>query len=131
MKDKIIRFMMGRYGLDTLGIALVVFYAIFTFTGIFTKSRIFIYLSFIIIILFYYRVFSKDLRKRSNENKMFLNYYLPLKNKVRLFFKHLKERKDHKFYKCPNCKQELRVPKGKGLITITCPKCKTKFDKKT
>lgn len=131
MKEKFIRFMMGRYGLDTFGYALVICYAILTFLGTFTRKRILIYLSFVVIILFYYRVFSKDFMKRSNENKKFLTYYVPLKNKVRLSFKHLKERKDHKFYKCPNCKQELRVPKGKGLITITCPKCKTKFDKKT
>ena len=42
-----------------------------------------------------------------------------------------KQRKTHKFYRCPKCKTWLRVPKGRGKITITCVKCANKFDKTT
>ena len=131
MKEKIINFMRGRYGIDALGAALVVVYAILTFIGTLIRSIFFIYLSFVFIFLFYFRVFSKNINKRYNENNLFLRYFNPIRYKIKHSFKHLKERKTHKFYKCPNCKQSLRVPKGKGNITITCPKCKTKFDKKT
>ncbi|MCD7981014.1 MAG: zinc-ribbon domain-containing protein [Clostridiales bacterium] len=41
------------------------------------------------------------------------------------------QRKIYKFYMCPHCSQKVRVPKGKGRIEITCPKCRTTFIKTT
>jgi DNA-directed RNA polymerase subunit RPC12/RpoP len=61
--------------------------------------------------------------------------FLRLKGKFTDFFGYIKmrlnQRKTHRFYKCPSCKQRLRVPKGKGRISIRCSKCGTSFEKKT
>lgn len=79
----------------------------------------------------FFRMFSRNLEKRAQENLAFLR----VRSKFIRFFNHIKtrlrQRKTHRFYKCPSCKQQLRVPKGKGLISIRCPKCQTTFKKKT
>ena len=90
------------------------------------------------MILSYYRMFSKNFSKRYNENRIYTNLMSPvydLLDKIKGFFnrkiKRFKTRKEYKYFKCPNCKQELRVPRGRGEITVTCPKCKQSFDRKS
>ena len=34
---------------------------------------------------------------------------------------------DYKVVDCPSCKTRLRVPKGKGKLKISCPKCSHSF----
>ena len=72
-----------------------------------------------------------DSQRRYKENYIYLQY----KNKIFTSFDKVKndvgQRKIYHIYKCPSCKQKVRVPKGKGNITITCPKCKTEFKKKS
>ena len=75
------------------------------------------YWPFMILSLF--RCFSRNTYKRYNENRKFL-----------LMIDRIKDR-DHRYYTCPKCRQTVRVPKGKGKISITCPKCREKFIKKT
>ena len=41
------------------------------------------------------------------------------------------QKKIYKFYTCGQCGQKVRVPKGKGKIEITCPKCRNTFIKRT
>ena len=91
-------------------------------------------LSYIGILLFVYcwfRILSKQPYKRSLENTKFLQIIYPIKVWFQLQRKKYVDRKVYKYYKCPKCQQYLRVPKGKGQIVITCPKCRTKFEKRT
>ena len=39
--------------------------------------------------------------------------------------------REHRYFDCPKCRQPVRVPRGKGKIMITCPKCKERFQRKT
>ena len=129
MKEKLRNFMIGRYGIDSfskflMGVALVL-----CILDIFVNS-IFINSWFIVIIVYvYYRMFSRNYNKRYQENLKFLQ----IKNKVMSKFNTQKwmmqQRKTHHIYKCPTCNQKIRIPKGKGRICITCPKCKTEFTK--
>ena len=129
MREKIQRFMIGRYGVDDLskflmGIALVLCVLDIFINNVFLSSW------FIVIIVYvYYRMFSKNYNKRYQENIKFLQ----IKNKVVSKFNSeksiMKQRKTHHIYKCPTCNQKIRIPKGKGRICITCPKCKTEFTK--
>lgn len=129
MKEKLRNFMIGRYGIDSfskflMGVALVL-----CILDIFVNS-IFINSWFIVIIVYvYYRMFSRNYNKRYQENMKFLQ----IKNKVMSKFNTQKwmmqQRKTHHIYKCPTCNQKIRIPKGKGRICITCPKCKTEFTK--
>jgi hypothetical protein len=79
------------------------------------------------------RAFSRNIGMRRFENQKFLAIRNRLKMKfkgVSSAFSRLKDRK-HKYFKCPKCKSRLRVPRGRGLITVTCPRCNNRFDKKS
>ena len=129
MKEKIQRFMIGRYGVDAFGKfllgAMIVVWAI----NLFANSKILYSWALLLMVYAYYRMFSKNTTKRYQENVKFLQ----LKNKVISRFQseksQLQQRKTHHIYRCPTCKQKIRIPRGKGRICITCPKCKTEFTK--
>lgn len=130
MKEKFRKFMIGRYGVDSLskfmlGTAVVLLVFAMGFRNNFLNT-----LACLLVLLCYFRMFSRNYQKRAEENQKFLE----LKGKAATFLKREKEyfeqRKTHHIYKCPSCKQKIRVPKGKGKICITCPKCHTEFIKK-
>ncbi len=132
-RDRIYRFMQGRYGIDQysqfLSIAGLILIIISNFLGI-VGLPINI-LGTVMFIYAYVRVFSKKINKRYSQNQKFLSRTEGIRNWFRVIKKRFKQRKTHKFFKCPNCKQKIRVPRGKGKIEITCPKCKTKFVRKS
>lgn len=130
MKERFNRFMIGRYGLDQLGIFLnYVSLAVIIVSAIFLPEASSVGLA--LIIINYFRVFSKDINARSNENAAFLRMRSRLLVWLSSKKKRLEQRKTHKFYKCSGCKKTIRVPKGKGKIEITCPACGSKFIKKS
>lgn len=131
MKEKFIRFMYGRYGVDAFGKFLVVLgLALIIFSG-FTRFRLIPLLAWVVIIYAYFRIFSRNIYKRSAENQS----YLKRTAKIRSFWWNqknlMKQRKTHHIYKCPSCHQKIRVPKGKGKIEIRCPKCQNTFVKRS
>ena len=107
MREKIQRFMIGRYGADELAKAQSI------------AALVLLFLSM------------KNISARYAENQKYLNYRYQMAVKWDRFKKHLAQRKNYRFYKCPQCKQKVRVPKGRGKICITCPKCRTEFVKKS
>ncbi|EOT30705.1 hypothetical protein [Enterococcus saccharolyticus] len=125
-KLKIMKFMHGRYGhFDALGKLLIIVALLSLLI-----SGPFRWLAYVLIVVAYYRFFSKRIYVRANENKK----YLVVQNKVTHFFKQQKEkfqqRKTHVYFRCPECKQQLRAPKGKGKIKVTCSQCHHQFIKK-
>lgn len=125
------QWMSGRHGPDELSFAILILFMICWGLSLFFPSRIWLILEILLAVLCYYRIFSKRHFKRSQENARFLRYYDMVRFKVQHVKHRFHERKTHRFYTCPNCRQKLRVPKGKGSIVITCPKCRTKFEKRT
>ncbi|MDR7855180.1 hypothetical protein [Tissierella sp.] len=125
------KFMSGRYGGDQLSTLLVVLSLLITLLGRWLNIRLIMYLSYIPLYISIFRMFSKDIEKRRLENYKFAIFMSPLYSRFKRTQKHVIESKTHKFYKCPECKTKLRLPKGKGKIVITCPKCKNKFEKRT
>jgi hypothetical protein len=121
--NSIQRMMMGRYGHDRLNVALLVVGLILTVISMFVGNKLLVLvttlLSYVFLILALFRSFSRNTYKRYNENRRFL-----------LMIDRLKDR-SNRYYSCPKCRQTVRVPRGKGKIAITCPKCREKFIKKT
>ena len=131
MKEKIARFMAGRYGVDYLGRFTIIAGLIALLLAGWTRSSLLNLLAWVLIIYAYYRMFSRNVYKRTQENQWYLNKTY----KIRCFFARQKnmltQRKTHHIYKCPTCKQKIRIPRGKGKIEIRCPKCNTTFIKKS
>ncbi len=128
---KLQQFMAGRYGSDKFSLFLNIVGLIFAFFGNFKSLRFFYFIGLGIIIYGLYRAMSKNFEARRKE----LNWYLRVSEKpraeIKLLGNKIRDRKTHKYFKCKSCKTVLRVPKGRGKIEVTCPKCNTKEITKT
>ena len=124
-------FMRGRYGGDQLSLTLLVTSIILSLLGNLTKLSLFRMLSSIPLFFSIYRTFSKDIGKRRMENYKFSILISPLYSRYKRLERRFKDRKTHKYFKCPSCKTELRLPRSKGRVNIRCPKCKEKFEGRT
>ena len=123
------KFMYGRYGSDQLNMTLIIVSLICSFLG--GVFRPFIFLSYLCLFLCLYRMFSIQIYKRRNDNNLFMQKTTPIQKWYKRTKNKWTYRKTHKYFKCPSCKQYLRVPKGKGSIEITCPHCQHRFDRRT
>ena len=124
-------FMRGRYGLDILSRAAIVFACILLVISSLFGIPILYFLSLIFLFWGYYRCFSRDLDKRGRELCKYLNIKNKTVAKINRRKKMFRERRTHRFFKCPKCSTYSRVPKGKGKIKITCGVCKTEMIKRT
>lgn len=130
MREKLLRFMQGRYGMDQFGRFLIGLAMIFMLLSLF-GANVCYSLAVVIMIYAYFRMFSKQLYKRSAENQKYLQYEWKVKAWFHKKKGEWKQLKTHHIYKCPNCKQKIRVPRGRGRIAITCRKCRHEFVKKS
>lgn len=128
---RIRQFMIGRYGTDEFTFALLIISVIFTFLDNFRPIRFFYFIGVAIVWYSFFRTMSKNHEKRRKE----LNWYLRVSEKpkaeLKLLGNKIRDRKTHRYFRCKECKTVLRVPKGRGKIEITCPKCRARVVKKT
>lgn len=128
MRYRLQRFFYGRNGFDALANTVLVASLFMMMISGFVPNALIgsiLYLfSFAGLIYSYFRCFSRNLFKRRRENFRFKEFFRVRKLKW-------KERKSHRYFKCPHCKAWMRVPKGRGEITITCRSCRFRFDKKS
>ena len=123
IKMGLMRFMSGRYGTDKLnshllwtGVAFCLLSMFMPLAGlVLTMTG----LSYLFMGIAVFRCLSRNTYKRYQENRKYLAFWSRVKDR------------EHKYFACPRCRQSVRVPKGKGKIAITCPKCKENFIKKT
>ena len=130
IRNALQRFMYGRYGNDQLNMVLVLLslalYLVFAVT-----SWTFLYaVSFMLMALALFRCLSRNYDRRRAENGKFLSLVQPVTRWYRLR-RTIRRDKDHCYFKCPNCGQQLRVPRGKGRITVTCRGCGASFQEKS
>ena len=123
--------MRGRYGADQLGRATfwvsLILFAVFILTGL----KAFLLVALLLVILSYYRMLSTNISRRANENRIYLARTAGIRSRLSGMSKQMSERRHYRIYRCPNCRQKIRIPKGKGNILITCPKCHIEFNKKS
>ena len=124
------RFMAGRYGTDQLNNTMIITYVVLYLISIFTRWSVLYWIALVLVFVTLFRTMSRQLDRRRAENAKFLQLVRPMNRK----FKNLKVRvrdKDHRYFKCPNCKQQMRVPRGKGRITVHCRSCGATFEEKS
>jgi len=117
------RFMEGRYGTDKLNTAILTLGLVLCLISMFIKFPVVNLLltgaSYALMIWAIFRTLSRNTYKRYQENRKYLQIFGRLKDR------------EHRYFDCPKCRQMVRVPRGKGKIAITCPKCREKFVRKT
>lgn len=130
MKEKLYRFMQGRYGSDQLNRFLMIVVIVFLVLSFFIDGPFYL-LGLIGIVYTYFRMFSKNIYKRSAENAAYLKYEYKVRQWWATLKRDMQQRKTHHIYRCPSCRQKIRIPKGKGKIEIRCPKCSHTFIKRS
>ncbi len=117
------RFMAGRYGTDKLNMAILGVGLVLCLVSMFLRvpavNMLLTLISYVLVGIAIFRTLSRNTYKRYQENRKYLGMLQRMKDR------------QHRYYDCPRCHQQIRVPKGKGKIAITCPKCGEKFIKKT
>ena len=124
------RFMSGRYGADQLSYALVILALVMMVVGALSGLGLLTLMADALILLAFFRMFSKNRMKRAQENADYLKRTEKLRRAVSEWVNRVKNGKKYRYFTCPQCKKRLRVPRGVGNITITCKGCGNKFDKK-
>jgi hypothetical protein len=130
LRSTIEKFMRGRYGFDNLGKFLNICSMLLIVMGLFLLP-LFSYLAMLLLCLHMFRVLSYNYNKRAKENAIFVKLEYKAKGRIRLYKRKFQDRKTHRYYRCSSCKQSIRIPKGKGKIEITCPKCFHRFEKRS
>lgn len=130
-KNKMVQFMQGRYGADQMGQMLSAVSMVFLIISLFSRNQAWFLLAVIGIVYNYFRMFSKNISKRYAENQKYLTMTAGIRRKLASWKAQLAQRKIYHIYRCPGCKQKIRVPRGRGKIEIRCPKCNTRFVKKS
>ena len=130
-KNKMMQFMQGRYGADQMGQMLSAVSMVFLIISLFSRNQAWFLLAVIGVVYNYFRMFSKNISKRYAENQKYLKMTAGIRRKLASWKSQLAQRKIYHIYRCPGCKQKIRVPRGRGKIEIRCPKCNTRFVKKS
>jgi predicted RNA-binding Zn-ribbon protein involved in translation (DUF1610 family) len=122
--------MYGRYGGDQLNTFLLVVYLVLYIVSWLTGLTPLYWLSLAVLIFCLYRMLSRSFERRRAENAKFMRLAGPMLSWFRLR-RTIHRDKDHVYFKCPSCGQQLRVPRGKGKITVTCRSCGAVFQEKS
>jgi len=126
-REKLIRFMYGRYGVDQLYYAMTVLCFVLLIANSFLQNTVLGILIWILLILTVCRSFSKNIYKRQRENMAFLKVWNPVKSKAVITFRRIKEFKTKRYRTCPYCRVTLRLPRRKGKHIVECPHCHRDF----
>ena len=124
------RFLYGRYGSDQLNLFLMVSYLVLLLLSVLPGLGVLEFVSFALVAVTLFRTLSRNLPARRAENAKFLKLVGPVTRWYRLQRTILRD-KEHRYFKCPNCGQQLRVPRGKGKISVNCRSCGSRFEKKS
>jgi predicted RNA-binding Zn-ribbon protein involved in translation (DUF1610 family) len=126
LRYKLANFMMGRYGTDSLNRFLLGTAMACLILSMFRVPYVY-YLSLILLVVSYYRMFSRNTAARYRENTWFLNHTAGARRWLAKEKNLLTQLRTYHIYKCPSCKQKIRVPRGRGRIEIRCRKCGETF----
>lgn len=130
IRNALQRFMYGRYGTDELNIFLLVTYLVLLFLSALPGLDLLETVAFVLVAWTLFRTLSRNYARRRAENAKFLKVAGPVIRWYRMRRTMMRD-KEHRYFKCPNCGQQLRVPKGKGTITVTCRSCGVSFREKS
>ena len=124
------RLMAGRRGADQLSLALLVLGLVLSMLTSVTRIGLFYLVGLLAYGLSIYRMFSRNIEKRYAENMKFLKFWNGWRSSLKQFINRMKNMRQYKYYKCPQCRAWLRLPRKVGEVTVTCGKCHSTFKQK-
>ena len=131
MMNRLRAFLAGRNGIDGLGYGLLVAAIVVNLLArLVRRDGISALLSFIaaaLMVVCVLRILSRNIAARQRENAAFLRLFSRVKSGASDVKYRAEHSREYKFFTCPGCHNKLRVPRGKGKIQITCPKCGQRF----
>ena len=130
LRSALARFMQGRNGADQFGMFTLISGLVISLLSSFLRLPVLGYIGLALYIYTLYRMLSRNREKRIAENRKYLALSSGVKTKSLQFVRRLKNRKDYKYFKCPNCKVLLRLKRGTGDKDITCVRCGHQFHQK-
>ena len=131
LRYRFTKFMQGRYGVDSLSRFLSVVLIVVILIGMMVRLPLLELITFALLIVLYWRMFSRNISKRYAENQKFLQLRDKFLGRFSNISSNLSQFKDYHIYKCPRCNQKIRIPRGKGHIMVRCPRCGYEFHKKS
>ena len=131
LKERLAIFMQGRHGPDNLGMFTLLSGLVASLLGSFTGIGLFSLIGFVLYVTTVFRMLSRNNTKRIEENRKYIDLTSNWKLKSSQFIKRMKNSKDYKYFKCPNCKVLLRMKRGSGERDITCVRCGHQFKQKS
>lgn len=130
IKQSLRNLMAGRNGVDQLSLVLVwVGLGLYVLAAVLNLGILSL-ISMALYAVTIFRMFSRNLEKRTAENRRYLAYQNKVQTNVRQARTRFKNRKQYRYFRCPNCKAWLRLPRGAGVVTVTCGRCKNSFTQK-
>ena len=123
--------MAGRSGADPFSRFLSYAALALIVANLFVRGTVLWALALLVLVYTYFRMFSKNVARRREENGKYLQLKYKLTGGVKNCADRWKQRKEFVFFRCPDCRAMLRVPRGKGRIRVTCRKCGNAFERKT
>ena len=127
LREKLNRFLRGRYGMDALGKGLVTAYLVLSVFNVFLRSALVYGLASAVLVVWLLRVLSRNHAARAKENRTYTEFIERAKRWVRMHKNMWRDRKTHVYRECPGCGVVVRLPRKTGEHVCCCPKCKTKF----
>ena len=126
-RQRLLQFMSGRNGSDTLGNFMMIVALVLMLINLFVGSFLIGVSALGALIYSYFRMLSRNVYRRRTENAAFCRLWGRIKKWFSLQRNKWRDRKTHIYRKCPQCKNRLRLPKVKGEHTVCCPCCKHRF----
>ncbi len=130
IRNALQRFMYGRYGNDPLNLFLMGLYLLIYLVSLFVRSGLLYWVGMALLAVVLFRLLSRNIERRQMENAKFMRAAGPFLSWLHLR-RTIRRDKEHIYFKCPSCGQQLRVPRGKGKITVTCRGCGASFQEKS
>ncbi len=131
MKEKLIRFMQTRYGMDDFSKFMAWTGLLLIIVNLFFNNTILSTIALVLLFFTYFRALSRNYARCSAQNEWFLRRTKGIRSYFALIKLRWEVRKTHHIYRCSKCGQNIRIPKGKGKILITFPKCRHEFTKRS
>lgn len=130
------RFMYGRNGADHLAVTFLAVGCVISIASRFVPSdplrAALTVLDYVCLVLCFFRMFSRNVYKRQQENRQFVHFFRQLAGHLHLrpAVSRVRNSREYKYFKCPHCGLQLRAPRGRGKIRVTCQQCGEGFERK-